>query len=186
MALAGAARAAVSLNAMSCAVGGSAKDLGAPSLAALPVYRLSSTAAHGVQLPAIRPMTPAAGHHAKSCKVQATVAAAPVASSAAVQEEGRVYNFAAGPACLPYNVLKEAQADLINWKVRQRDQPGDHPCVSIVNCGALWKGGHPAALCDGRHADQVNEVVIYRAEDLNCPSQADLWWSRHRSQAPGC
>eukprot|EP00243_Klebsormidium_subtile_P009199 TRINITY_DN4520_c0_g1_i1.p1 TRINITY_DN4520_c0_g1~~TRINITY_DN4520_c0_g1_i1.p1 ORF type:complete len:429 (+),score=146.08 TRINITY_DN4520_c0_g1_i1:110-1288(+) len=58
----------------------------------------------------------AAGYHGKSCKVQATVAAAPAASSAAVQEEGRVYNFAAGPACLPYNVLKEAQADLINWK----------------------------------------------------------------------
>lgn len=28
----------------------------------------------------------------------------------------RVYNFSAGPAVLPMDVLQEAQADLINWK----------------------------------------------------------------------
>lgn len=29
---------------------------------------------------------------------------------------GRLYNFAAGPAVLPVEVLEEAQADLLNWK----------------------------------------------------------------------
>ena len=29
---------------------------------------------------------------------------------------GRVFNFAAGPACLPVEVLQEAQADLLNYK----------------------------------------------------------------------
>eukprot|EP00250_Pteridium_aquilinum_P008186 c17748_g1_i1 orf=301-1614(-) len=32
------------------------------------------------------------------------------------EEEGRVFNFAAGPATLPASVLKQAQAELYNWK----------------------------------------------------------------------
>lgn len=33
-----------------------------------------------------------------------------------VQEDGRVFNFAAGPATLPANVIKKAQAELYNWR----------------------------------------------------------------------
>ena len=29
--------------------------------------------------------------------------------------EGRVYNFSAGPCCLPLEVLKQAQADMLNF-----------------------------------------------------------------------
>lgn len=29
---------------------------------------------------------------------------------------GRVFNFAAGPACLPVDVLETAQRDLLNWQ----------------------------------------------------------------------
>ena len=29
---------------------------------------------------------------------------------------GRVFNFAAGPACLPVEVLETAQKDLLNWQ----------------------------------------------------------------------
>lgn len=32
------------------------------------------------------------------------------------QAYDRVFNFSAGPACLPLDVLKEAQADMLNWK----------------------------------------------------------------------
>lgn len=31
-------------------------------------------------------------------------------------QEDRVYNFSAGPCCLPYEVLKEIQADCVNYK----------------------------------------------------------------------
>ncbi|OAY60967.1 phosphoserine aminotransferase 2, chloroplastic [Manihot esculenta] len=42
---------------------------------------------------------------------------APVSSIPATQDpEGRVFNFAAGPAILPANVLKKAQAELYNWR----------------------------------------------------------------------
>ncbi|PNH11062.1 Phosphoserine aminotransferase, chloroplastic [Tetrabaena socialis] len=50
-----------------------------------------------------------------SVRVQATVAM-PAASSAAVLPHGRVFNFSAGPAMLPVDVLERAQADLINWQ----------------------------------------------------------------------
>ena len=33
-----------------------------------------------------------------------------------MQEAGRVYNFAPGPAALPLDVLKEAQRELVNYK----------------------------------------------------------------------
>ncbi|KAI5083562.1 hypothetical protein GOP47_0003305 [Adiantum capillus-veneris] len=33
-----------------------------------------------------------------------------------LQDSGRVFNFAAGPATLPASVLKQAQADLYNWR----------------------------------------------------------------------
>ena len=32
------------------------------------------------------------------------------------QQHGRVFNFAAGPACLPAAVLEQAQAELLNWR----------------------------------------------------------------------
>ncbi|GFR51882.1 hypothetical protein Agub_g14361 [Astrephomene gubernaculifera] len=48
-------------------------------------------------------------------RVQATVAM-PAPSAAAVQPHGRVFNFSAGPAVLPVDVLERAQADLINWQ----------------------------------------------------------------------
>ena len=35
------------------------------------------------------------------------------------QKHDRVFNFAAGPATLPVEVLEEAQEDLLNWKVRR-------------------------------------------------------------------
>jgi phosphoserine aminotransferase len=118
MAFAGSARAALSLNAvgLACGASGSSRDLSSVASATVPVHRLSSSHAHGIQLPVIKSIGAAPDHHASTCTVQATVAAAPAGSKAAAQDEGRVYNFAAGPACLPYNVLKEAQADLINWK----------------------------------------------------------------------
>ena len=31
------------------------------------------------------------------------------------QPYGRVFNFSAGPACLPIEVLEQAQADMLNW-----------------------------------------------------------------------
>ena len=43
--------------------------------------------------------------------------AAPAAPAVGTgQPYGRVFNFAAGPAELPVEVLEEAQADLLNWK----------------------------------------------------------------------
>lgn len=43
--------------------------------------------------------------------------AAPAAAPAGTgQPYGRVFNFSAGPACLPVEVLEEAQADLLNWR----------------------------------------------------------------------
>ncbi|KXZ53964.1 hypothetical protein GPECTOR_6g883 [Gonium pectorale] len=48
-------------------------------------------------------------------RVQATLAA-PAPSSATVQPHGRVFNFSAGPAILPVDVLERAQADLVNWQ----------------------------------------------------------------------
>lgn len=32
------------------------------------------------------------------------------------QKHDRVFNFSAGPACLPAVVLEQAQADLLNWQ----------------------------------------------------------------------
>lgn len=118
MALAGCTKAVVSLNALSLSSGRTQNCGPIAATASTPVHRLSSSAAHGVQLPPIQPLTVAPKHSEKGLRVQATVAAAPAEVSKGVaQEEGRVFNFAAGPACLPYNVLKEAQTDLINWKV---------------------------------------------------------------------
>jgi phosphoserine aminotransferase len=36
--------------------------------------------------------------------------------AAAAQPHGRVFNFSAGPACLPLSVLETAQAELLNWQ----------------------------------------------------------------------
>lgn len=59
----------------------------------------------------------------KQCKptrqlcVRASVTEAAVAPFPAVKgPHGRKLNFSAGPACLPLDVLEEAQADLLNWK----------------------------------------------------------------------
>jgi len=40
---------------------------------------------------------------------------APRRAAVAVSAAGRVYNFSAGPAVLPLDVLEKAKADLINW-----------------------------------------------------------------------
>ncbi|EFJ48056.1 hypothetical protein VOLCADRAFT_81234 [Volvox carteri f. nagariensis] len=48
-------------------------------------------------------------------RVTATVAM-PAPSSTAAQPHGRVFNFSAGPAILPVDVLERAQADLVNWQ----------------------------------------------------------------------
>lgn len=42
--------------------------------------------------------------------------AAEAASSTTGQPHGRVFNFSAGPAVLPLEVLEQAQADLVNWR----------------------------------------------------------------------
>ena len=34
------------------------------------------------------------------------------------QPYGRVFNFSAGPACLPIDVLEKAQDELLNWRGR--------------------------------------------------------------------
>lgn len=47
---------------------------------------------------------------------RATVASPVIAASAAKQAHGRVFNFSAGPAILPADVLEKAQADLLNWQ----------------------------------------------------------------------
>ena len=52
--------------------------------------------------------------------VQAVIAEPPPAQPSAKKSpglpHGRVFNFAAGPACLPVEVLEAAQADLLNWQ----------------------------------------------------------------------
>ena len=40
----------------------------------------------------------------------------PTLKVACALPHGRVYNFAAGPAILPLDVLETAQKDLINWQ----------------------------------------------------------------------
>ncbi|PNW80836.1 hypothetical protein CHLRE_07g331550v5 [Chlamydomonas reinhardtii] len=47
-------------------------------------------------------------------RVQATVAM-PSPTSTFAQPHGRVFNFSAGPAVLPVDVLERAQAELLNW-----------------------------------------------------------------------
>ncbi|PRW58734.1 phosphoserine aminotransferase [Chlorella sorokiniana] len=50
----------------------------------------------------------------KQLAVRAVAAEAP--SSTTGQPHGRVFNFSAGPAVLPLEVLEQAQADLLNWR----------------------------------------------------------------------
>lgn len=47
---------------------------------------------------------------------QATAVAPQPSTPAAAASHGRVFNFSAGPAVLPVDVLQQAQADLINWQ----------------------------------------------------------------------
>ncbi|KAL6782886.1 PST1 [Auxenochlorella protothecoides x Auxenochlorella symbiontica] len=44
------------------------------------------------------------------------VASADRPTAPKLQSHGRVFNFSAGPACLPAAVLEQAQADLLNWQ----------------------------------------------------------------------
>ncbi len=39
-----------------------------------------------------------------------------LAETCSSQPHGRVFNFSAGPAVLPLDVLEQAQKDLINWQ----------------------------------------------------------------------
>ena len=41
---------------------------------------------------------------------------APSAQQPFRQQHGRIFNFSAGPACLPQAVLEQAQAELLNWR----------------------------------------------------------------------
>lgn len=54
----------------------------------------------------------------RRCPVVTAQAVAAEAAPPATQTQpyGRVFNFAAGPACLPVPVLEQAQADLLNWR----------------------------------------------------------------------
>eukprot|EP00887_Chlorella_sp_A99_P000991 scaffold5.g991.t1 len=53
----------------------------------------------------------------EGAQVSVRAVAAPAAAPAGTgQPYGRVFNFSAGPACLPVEVLEEAQADLLNWR----------------------------------------------------------------------
>jgi phosphoserine aminotransferase len=45
-----------------------------------------------------------------------TAAARPALKISCALPHGRVYNFSAGPAILPLDVLESAQKDLINWQ----------------------------------------------------------------------
>lgn len=64
------------------------------------------------------------------CPLQVSVraVAAPQApSSLTGQPYGRVFNFSAGPAVLPVDVLEQAQADLLNWKGSGEQREGCSP-----------------------------------------------------------
>lgn len=52
---------------------------------------------------------------ALSLKITCTATAPSVSSTEVVDTDSVVYNFAAGPATLPKNVLKKAQEDLLDW-----------------------------------------------------------------------
>lgn len=49
-------------------------------------------------------------------RVRATVISPVSQAAAPKQPHGRVFNFSAGPAILPVDVLEQAQADLLNWQ----------------------------------------------------------------------
>ena len=51
---------------------------------------------------------------AKPCRP--TTASRPALKISCALPHGRVYNFSAGPAILPLDVLESAQKDLINWQ----------------------------------------------------------------------
>ena len=59
-----------------------------------------------------------AASRAPACPLQLAVreVAAEAAPSTTGQPHGRVFNFSAGPAVLPVEVLEQAQADLLNWR----------------------------------------------------------------------
>ena len=61
------------------------------------------------------PPPPLTTPHTQLC-VRAVAAERAPPSATTGQPYGRVFNFSAGPACLPLDVLEEAQADLLNWK----------------------------------------------------------------------
>jgi hypothetical protein len=56
---------------------------------------------------------------------------------------GRVYNFAAGPATLPLDVLEKCQKDLLNWKVLLSLPLGEGPRPAVIQrdteCCIVWK-----------------------------------------------
>ncbi|XP_024520745.1 phosphoserine aminotransferase 1, chloroplastic-like [Selaginella moellendorffii] len=51
-----------------------------------------------------------------SCTATVGTGIAPSSRIESIENDGRVYNFAAGPATLPANVVKKAQQDLYNWQ----------------------------------------------------------------------
>ena len=77
-------------------------------------FSISVHAMTRVQMYIHKSPSPHAPNHAQSTVARAATAAPPASSQ--LRAHGRVYNFSAGPACLPTAVLEQAQKDLLNWQ----------------------------------------------------------------------
>ncbi|XP_016483740.1 phosphoserine aminotransferase 2, chloroplastic [Nicotiana tabacum] len=51
-----------------------------------------------------------------TCSAASSTTTTPLQTASSSTSSDRVFNFAAGPATLPENVLQKAQADLVNWR----------------------------------------------------------------------
>jgi hypothetical protein len=63
---------------------------------------------------------------------KASVAARPARANVVVRAAAkeRIFNFSAGPACLPLDVLEEMKEDMVNYKcVRPLSPRAPHPCI---------------------------------------------------------
>ncbi|CAM6082893.1 unnamed protein product [Calypogeia fissa] len=73
----------------------------------------------GMKLDTLKVRVPqASASAAPSLMITRSTATVPtsVSSKSSTTDDGRVFNFAAGPATLPANVVKQAQVDLYNWR----------------------------------------------------------------------
>lgn len=79
--------------------------------------------------------------HGASLPRQVTASAAVSTDRAAApakQAHGRLFNFSAGPACLPTVVLEQAQADLLNWQGAGGDLGVLGPSASAATMTISW------------------------------------------------